>query len=132
LLTTWIAAGIKIAMSGADNAHDPVAFARGAVDLARAYQRVVNRARTRAALAEKRARGERIGGVPYGYRLAADGLHLELDPREQSVLDRITTLAREGLSQRAIVARLAAGGVAGRTGAPLGQTQVARILRNAS
>ena len=122
-----------IAMSGgADSAKDPVAFARGAVDLARAYQRVVLRAKTRAALAEKRARGERIGGVPYGYRLGADGVHLEVDEREQAVLDRIRGLAREGLSQRAIVARLAAGGVAGRTGAPLGQTQVARILRNAS
>jgi site-specific DNA recombinase len=119
-------------MSGADNARDPVAFARGAVDLARAYQRVVNRARTRAALAEKRARGERIGGVPYGYRLAVDGVHLERDEREQSVLDRVFGLAREGLSQRAIVSRLAAGGIAGRTGAPLGQTQVARMLRNAS
>ena len=122
-----------IAMSdGADSARDPVAYARGAVDLARAYQRVVNRARTRAALAEKRARGERIGGVPYGYRLAADGVHLEVDEREQAVLDRVMGLAREGLSQRAIVARLAAGGALGRTGAPLGQTQIARILRNAS
>lgn len=122
-----------IAMSdGADGARDPVAYARGAVDLARAYQRVVNRARTLAALAEKRERGERIGGVPYGYRLAADRVHLELDEREQAVLDRVLGLAREGLSQRAIVSRLAAGGVAGRTGAPLGQTQVARMLRNAS
>ena len=122
-----------IAMSGgADSARDPVAYARGAVDLARAYQRVVLRARTRAALAEKRARGERIGGVPYGYRLAADRVHLEPDEREQAVLDRVRGLAQEGLSQRAIVSRLAAGGVAGRTGAPLGQTQVARMLRNAS
>ncbi len=119
------------AMSGADSARDPAlaSYARGAVDLARAYQRVVNRARTRAALAEKRARGERIGGVPYGYRLAADRVRLEIDEREQAVLERIRGLAREGLSQRAIVARLAAGGIAGRTGAPLGQTQVARILR---
>ena len=70
--------------------------------------------------------------MPYGFRLASDGLHLEVDEREQSILDRVRGLAREGLSQRAIVSRLAAGGVAGRTGAPLGQTQVARILRNAS
>jgi DNA invertase Pin-like site-specific DNA recombinase len=122
-----------IAMSdGANSAREPVAYARGAVDLARAYQRVVNRARTCAALAEKRARGERIGGVPYGYRLAADRVHLELDEREQAILDRVLGLAREGLSQRAIVSRLAAGGALGRTGAPLGQTQVARMLRNAS
>ena len=32
--------------------------------------------RTTVALAPKRARGERIGAIPYGYRLAADGCQL--------------------------------------------------------
>jgi DNA invertase Pin-like site-specific DNA recombinase len=106
-------------------------WTRGALDLFVAYQRAVNRARTREALAGKRGRGERIGTVPYGYRLAADGLHLEADAAEQAVLRRVRELAAEGMSQRRIVEELAAHGVVGRTGAPLKQTQVARILRAA-
>lgn len=107
-------------------------WTRGALDLARAYERVVIRSRTRAALAAKRSRGERVGAVPYGSRLAADGLHLEADEAEQAVIASVRQLASEGLSQRAIVAALAARGVTGRTGAPLGQTQVARMLLRAA
>ncbi len=108
---------------------ESISYSRGAIDLARAHQRVTVRHRIRTALAQKRARGERVGNVPYGYRLGADGVHLERDEAEQAVVATVRSLAREGLSQRAIVARLAAGGVAGRTGAPLGQTQVAKLLR---
>jgi DNA invertase Pin-like site-specific DNA recombinase len=110
---------------------EDVGYTRGAVDLARAYGRVTMRARVRAALAAKRSRGERVGTVPYGYRLSGDGVHIEPDEREQAVVETVRRLAGEGLSQRAIAARLAACGVAGRTGAPLGQTQVAAILRRA-
>jgi site-specific DNA recombinase len=107
------------------------AFTRETLDLARAYERAVIRSRTRAALAAKKARGERIGTLPYGFRLAADGLHLTADDAEQAVLASVRQLAGEGLSQRAIVAQLAGRGVVGRKGAPLQQTQVARILRSA-
>jgi DNA invertase Pin-like site-specific DNA recombinase len=115
-----------------DAPEEKTAWTRGAVALARAHQQVTLRTRIRASLAEKRARGERVGTVPYGYRLATDGLHIEPDEAEQTVVATVRRLAREGLSQRAIVARLADCGVAGRTGAPLRQTQVAKILRSAS
>jgi DNA invertase Pin-like site-specific DNA recombinase len=104
-------------------------YARGAVDLARAYERIAFAARVRAALAAKRARGERVGTVPYGFRLAPGGVYTEPDEAEQAVIGAVRGLSGEGLSQRAIVAKLAASGVVGRTGAPLGQTQVAKILR---
>jgi len=107
----------------------PRAYTRGAVDLARAFDRVVGRSRIRTTQAAKLARGERIGTVPYGQRLAADGVHLLPDDAEQAVIATVHRLSGEGLSQRAIVAQLAAEGVTGRTGAPLGQTQVGKILR---
>jgi DNA invertase Pin-like site-specific DNA recombinase len=107
-------------------------FTRGAVALASAYERVTLRSRIRASLAEKKARGERVGTIPYGYRLATDGVHMEPDEAEQAVVSTVRRLSAEGLSQRAIVARLAERSVAGRTGAPLRQTQVANILRSAS
>jgi DNA invertase Pin-like site-specific DNA recombinase len=116
----------------APSAERDEAYTRGILDLARAHYRVTVRARVRAALAAKRARGERVGNVPYGYRLAGDGVHLEPDEAEQAVIARVRSLSDEGLSQRAIVARLAEASVTGRTGAPLGQTQVAKILRVAS
>lgn len=114
-----------------DAPQEDASWTRGAIDLARAYERVVVRSRIRATLAEKKSRGERIGALPYGYRLAADGVHLEPNETEQAVVASVRRLASEGLSQRAIVANLAACGVTGRTGAPLKQTQVARILRSA-
>jgi DNA invertase Pin-like site-specific DNA recombinase len=51
---------------------------RGIQDLFAMYERLVIKARTRAALSVKRARGERVGQVPYGFRVAADGVTLEL------------------------------------------------------
>lgn len=112
-----------------EQAQEDAGFTRGAIDLARAYDRVMFRARIRNVLAEKKARGERIGNVPFGYRLAADGLHLEPNEGEQAILATVRALSASGLSQRGIVAELAARGVTGRTGAPLGQTQVAKLLR---
>jgi len=106
------------------------AYSRGAIDLARAYQRVTVGARVRAVLASKKARGERVGNVPYGYRVASDGVHTEPDEAEQGVIGVVRRLSSEGLSQRAIVRQLAERGVVGRTGAPLRQTQIANILRS--
>ncbi len=114
---------------GASDAKGPEGeMMRGIVDVFAAYEREVIRARTRAALAVKRTRGERIGQVPYGYRLAADGLRIEPDPVEQSVVQMVEGLRRDGLSHRAIVSALAETGAVSRAGRPFRQTQVARIL----
>lgn len=67
-----------------------------------AYERAVIRARTRAALAVKRERGERVGTIPYGYQLAADGKHIEECPEEQVVVRRVRELEAEGRSLRGI------------------------------
>jgi DNA invertase Pin-like site-specific DNA recombinase len=116
--------------AAAPRAQENIGWTRGAVDLARAHERVILRERIRATFADKRARGERIGTVPYGYRLAADRVHLELHEAEQAVIETVRRLSREGLSQRGIVSELALRGVKGRTGAFLRQTQVAKILRS--
>jgi hypothetical protein len=54
----------------------------------------------------KRSNGERVGNIPYGYRLAADGRHLEEDPGEQKLLAEIRRLRREGATLRGIAAAL--------------------------
>jgi DNA invertase Pin-like site-specific DNA recombinase len=79
---------------------------RGMVDLFAQYERALIRSRTRAALAVKRSRGERIGKVPLGYSVDADGCHLVENPTEQQALALIRDLRAEGLSLRAVTARL--------------------------
>lgn len=79
---------------------------RGLVDLFAQYERSLIRSRTAAALSIKRSRGERTGQIPYGYRLAADGVHLESDPDEQAICAEIRTLRGLGLSLAAIADRL--------------------------
>src|SRR5580704_1681528 len=58
--------------------------------------------RTRDAMRHKRNNGERVGTVPYGYRLAADGRHLEPDPAEQEALVEIRRLRGDGMALRGI------------------------------
>jgi DNA invertase Pin-like site-specific DNA recombinase len=122
--------GARVACAdGTANGDTPAdAFMRSILDAAAAYERALIRARTKAALATKRAKGERAGAVPYGYRLAADGVRLEDDPAEQAVLAAVRDLRDAGLSHREIVRELAALGLASRSGRPLAQTQVARML----
>lgn len=67
-----------------------------------AYERALIGARTRAALAVKKARGERVGGIPYGHRPAADGVKLEEHPQEQQAVALARRLRDEGMSLRAI------------------------------
>lgn len=85
---------------------------------------------TRAALARKKARGERVGAVPYGYRLAADGATLEADPDEARAVALIIDLRRQGLSLRKISDRLREIGLMSRRG-DWHPTQVTRILQAA-
>jgi DNA invertase Pin-like site-specific DNA recombinase len=77
------------------------------MDAAAQFERRMIGARTKAALAEKRTRGERISGrLPFGFRLADDGKHLEADPVETGILERIHSLRAEGLGGRRIAAVL--------------------------
>ena len=62
--------------------------------------------RTRDALRHKRSQGHRVGNIPFGSRLAADGQHLEADAAEQAALREIRRLRGEGRSLRGIAAAL--------------------------
>src|SRR5687768_9975290 len=62
--------------------------------------------RTRDALRHKRSQGECIGNIHFGYRLAADGTHVEPDPKEQAALREIHALRRRGGTLRSIAADL--------------------------
>lgn len=87
---------------------------------------------TRAALAALAASGRYTGGtVPYGQRLAADGLHLEEDPAEAEVLTVARELRAAGASLRAVGAELAARGMAPRGGGRWSAAAVGRLIEAA-
>ncbi len=85
--------------------------------------------RTRDAMRHKRSNGERVGNIPYGFRLAADGRHLERDPGEQKVLAEIRRLRRDGATLRAIAAALNHRTLRTRRGTAWRLESVARALK---
>lgn len=76
------------------------------------FERDVISERTTTAMSHKRAQGERVGEIPFGFQLAADGVSLVQCDREQSVIQTIHSLRGQGLSLRAIAAELESAGVA--------------------
>jgi site-specific DNA recombinase len=83
--------------------------------------------RTRDALRHKRSQGERVGNIAFGYRLAADGKHVESDPGEQTVLEEIRRLRGAGVSMRRIAAALNSRALRTRRGTAWRLEHVARI-----
>ena len=81
------------------------------------WEREVIGERTREALAHKKARGERIGTVPFGYTLADDGRTLVEQADEQAILVRIRDCRAAGYSLRAIAEELNRQGLSTRSGA---------------
>src|SRR2546426_469120 len=54
--------------------------------------------RTRDAMQHKRANGQCVGNLAYGYRISADGEHVEPEPSEQKALAQIRDLRHQGRS----------------------------------
>lgn len=69
------------------------------------YERLIIGQRTKAALKAKKARGERVGNIAFGYQLAADGTLTE-QPDEQAALAIIRDCRAAGYTLRAIADEL--------------------------
>jgi len=87
--------------------------------------------RTKAALAHKRAKGERIGTVPYGYSLHDDGVSLIENNAEQSILRDIQLLRREGYKLREITEELNNRGLLTRRGSEWRVQYIHNLLKAA-
>lgn len=84
--------------------------------------------RTSAALAQKRANGERTGGqVPYGFVGTDDG-RLLVDYTEQRTIDRVFELRSTGLGYGSICQKLFNEGYRSRKGGRFVRNQIVRIL----
>jgi DNA invertase Pin-like site-specific DNA recombinase len=129
-------AGLRIvAADGAGNGEADDANAwlfKTILDAMAQYERALIRQRTRAALAVKKAKGERIGTIPYGYQVAADGKTLLAFPPEQAVVTRIRWLRSQSYSMQRIADELNADGLLTRKGTPWRQQYIDAVLKKAA
>jgi DNA invertase Pin-like site-specific DNA recombinase len=88
--------------------------------------------RTSQALQHKRAQGERVGTVAYGYQLDADGVRLLSNAQEQEVIGLARMYDDHGLSLRKIAARLADEGYVSRRGKPFVPAAIANMVAEAA
>lgn len=127
--------GARIASAageGTDSDNPSDVLMRRMVDAFAEYERLVIKARTKAALGAKKARGERVGHIPFGMRLAADGVHLEDDATEQATIRKVEELRKAGLSLRQIADYLNNNGLFKRGGAPWNHVNLHGLCRNAA
>ncbi len=119
-----------VSAAGEGDGDDPAAILmRRMVDAFAEYERHMIRARTKAALAVKRSRGERVSGkAPFGYRFDETGRALFPREDEQRMIERVRELHDAGMSLNAIAAALNAEGVPAR-GTRWHPTTVMRIVR---
>jgi DNA invertase Pin-like site-specific DNA recombinase len=96
------------------------------------FEKDVVAERTKAALAHKKSKGERVGKVPVGFDLGADGVTLVPNEYQQEAIGLIRQLRQLGLSMREIAAELNARGIQAKHGGQWQHTTVQRILKRAS
>lgn len=102
--------GSVVSAAGEGNGDDPSSlFLRRILDASAEHVRAVLRARTRAALAVKRSKGERLGTTPTGYITTEEGVLVGL-PEELAAVERARELHRAGVSLRKVAERLEAEG----------------------
>lgn len=94
------------------------------------WQREEDVERIKRALAHKKAKGELVGSVPWGWRLTGDGKTLEPNAREAEVMMVALDLQRRGMKLRAIGAQLRARGYRNRRRSTVWNPKtVARLIR---
>ena len=95
------------------------------------FERDLISERTRAAMATKRANGQRVGAVPFGFDLARDGTMLTPNAAEQAVITDMQAMRAKGWTLEAIAEELTERGVPTKTGRSLRWTHqaVGKVLK---
>ena len=125
-------AGARVASAageGTENDDPTNVLMRNIIDSFAQYERDIIAARTSAALAQKRERGQHTGGnVPYGYQLEGDGIHLCADPDEAELVNLVYGMRAVGATYKAICERLKEDGYTTRKGGKWYPQTVKQIL----
>lgn len=121
-----VGARICTVEGGVDGEGPTDKFMRRILDAVAELEREMIAARTKAALAAKKARGERVGSVPYGKRMV-DGA-MVADETEEAVIAVAKTLRAKGSSLRDIAKDLTSGGYPPRNGGTWSAEQIRRMV----
>jgi DNA invertase Pin-like site-specific DNA recombinase len=123
---------VSAAGEGSENDDPACVLMRRLIDSFSEYERLLCAGRTRAALAAKRRRGERVSRFPpYGFRFAGDGRTLEADAHEQQTTQTILAHRAAGLTFQAIAEALNRAGCRTRAGSPWRLEYVRAVLKRA-
>ena len=123
----------RLISAGGDtnNDNDPSSILmRRMVDAFAEYERLIIGARTKAALGVKKKRNERVGYIPYGFKLCDDNIHLEINEDEQKILSYIADMRKNGLSLRQMAINLNEVEYFNRKGLPWNYVSVSRVEKN--
>lgn len=94
---------ISVAGEGTENDDPSSIVFRQILDVISNYERLLIGLRTKAALQAKRDRCERLGYIPFGYKLANDGKHIEVNQEEKNILNYMLNLKQQSFSIREMV-----------------------------
>lgn len=98
-------------------------------DVVSEFQRKNYGEKTQRALLEKKAQGLVYGEIPYGYKKASDGIHIEPDEFEQSVIKDVLQMNEQGVSIRDICPILNERGIRTKKGGTWAKTNLAYIIK---
>jgi DNA invertase Pin-like site-specific DNA recombinase len=101
---------------------------RQIIDAFAEYERALIRARTRAAMAAAKKRGQRVGQIPFGMALGGDGRTLVPNLEERAVLAEIHRLRNQGYALFSIAEELNERGLSNRQGRPWQANFIGQLL----
>jgi DNA invertase Pin-like site-specific DNA recombinase len=79
---------------------------RRMIDSFAEFERHIIKARTKAAMAVKKRRNERVGYIPYGYKLAENGVNIVANEEEINMITMIICMRQMGYTFRKISSEL--------------------------
>jgi DNA invertase Pin-like site-specific DNA recombinase len=119
---------VSVAGEGTGSDEPSEILMRRMIDAFSEYERLIIGARTRGALRAKREKGQRVGHIPFGKKLADDGIHLILNEPEATILRAMHKLRSHKKSIRCIAQELNNQGILNR-GSAWNHASVHRILK---
>lgn len=97
---------VSVAGEGTTSEDPSSILMRRMIDAFAEFERNIICERTKAAMQAKKRKNERVGHIPFGFKLSEDGVHLEECVEEQKILNQIRKLREKGLSTRKIAAEM--------------------------
>ncbi|HYN06566.1 MAG TPA: recombinase family protein [Vicinamibacterales bacterium] len=119
---------VSAAGEGTEDDSPTSVLMRQIIDAFAEYERAIIRARTKSAMAAARARGQRVGCIPFGMTVAADGRTLVPNLDERAVLAEIRRLRARGYCLISIADELNQRGLRNRQGREWKASFVGQLL----